>query len=308
MDLFAGIGGLRLGFQFAFPEAKCVFSSEWDKNAQITYEVNFEEKPHGDITKIKAEDIPQHDVLLAGFPCQAFSVAGYRKGFEDEKGRGNLFFEIVRILEHHAPKVIFLENVKNLKTHDNGNTIKVIYRELKRLGYFVKDSVLNAMEVGNLPQNRERIFIIGFLEEKICDAFQFPKKQPLTQSIHACLVSGKVDEKYFYNKNALYSTLQESIVSRDTLYQWRRKYVRENKNNVCPTLTANMGMGGHNVPLILAKKGIRKLTPRECANFQGFPKSYILPPLADSHLYKQFGNSVAVPVIEAIAKQIKDVL
>ena len=303
IDLFAGIGGIRLGFQDFFGE--CVFSSELDKYAQTTYEANFNHKPAGDITQINEKDIPNFDILLAGFPCQPFSVAGYRKGFDDEKGRGNVFFDIVRILKHHKPKVFLLENVKNLKTHDKGNTIKVIYSELENLGYYVMDKVLNSMEFGNIPQNRERIYIVGFLDKSAFEAFTFPNKVALTKSIHDCLEVQDVDNRYYYNDKAIYSELKNDITKKDTVYQWRRKYVRENKNNVCPTLTANMGTGGHNVPLILNGKGIRKLTPRECANFQGFPSDYKLPDIADSHLYKQFGNSVSVSVVKRIAEQIR---
>ncbi|MBU1129941.1 DNA cytosine methyltransferase, partial [Patescibacteria group bacterium] len=296
IDLFAGIGGIRKGFEGI--GGKCVFSSEWDKYAQTTYQANYGEIPHGDITKIKVKEIPDFNVLLAGFPCQPFSVAGYRQGFNDENGRGNLFFDITRILKDKKPKAFLLENVKNLKTHDKGNTIKVIYHELKRLGYKVTNQVLNAMKYGNLPQNRERIYIVGFLNQEAFNNFAFPEKISLTKTIHDCLENEEVDNKYYYNDKPLYKKLKNDITKKDTVYQWRRKYVRENKNGVCPTLTANMGMGGHNVPLVLNGKGIRKLTPRECANFQGFPKNYKLPKIADSHLYKQFGNSVSIPVIE----------
>jgi DNA (cytosine-5)-methyltransferase 1 len=161
------------------------------------------------------------------------------------------------------------------------------------------------MEYGNLPQNRERIYIVGFLSEKEADKFVFPKKIKLTKTINDCLIKEKVEDKYYYNGKPLYEKLKDDVIKRDTVYQWRRKYVRENKSNVCPTLTANMGTGGHNVPIIKDDYGIRKLTPRECANLQGFPKEYILPEIADSQLYKQLGNSVSIPVIERIAKQIK---
>lgn len=303
IDLFAGIGGVKLGFENA--GFQCVFSNDFDKNAKITFDTN-SSKPmfFGDIQEISVNDIPKHDILCGGFPCQPFSVAGYRQGFEDDRGRGNLFFDIIRILKEKKPKAFLLENVKNLKTHDKGNTIKVIYQELEKLGYKVTDMVLNSMDHGNLPQNRERIYLVGFLHKKHFDKFEFPKKIPLKKTIHDCLEKKEVNDKYYYNDKPLYEKLKNDITKRDTVYQWRRKYVRENKNRVCPTLTANMGMGGHNVPLVLNGKGIRKLTPRECANFQGFPKSYKLPDIADSHLYKQFGNSVSVPVIKRIAKNM----
>jgi DNA (cytosine-5)-methyltransferase 1 len=266
IDLFAGIGGIKIAFENAGFD--CVFSNDFDKNSKITFDLNVRKISNkmilGDIQDIKTYSIPDFDILCGGFPCQPFSVAGYRQGFEDERGRGNLFFDIIRILKDKKPRAFLLENVKNLKTHDKGNTIKVIYQELEKLGYKVKDQVLNSMEYGNLPQNRERIYIVGFLEKKSFDDFKFPEKIPLTKTIHNCLENKEVDDKYYYNDKPLYEKIKNDIVKKNTVYQWRRKYVRENKNNVCPTLTANMGMGGHNVPLILNGKGIRKITPREC--------------------------------------------
>jgi DNA (cytosine-5)-methyltransferase 1 len=314
IDLFAGIGGIKIGFENA--GFQCVFSNDFDENAKITFDLNFSEifeiekqMVLGDIQKIPASKIPDFDILCGGFPCQPFSIAGRKQGFNDEKDRGNLFFDIVRILRAKKPKAFLLENVKNLKTHDEGNTMKVILEKLeKELGYFVKVKVLNTMDYGNLPQNRERIYIVGFSDKKAYDKFSFPGKIELTKTINDCLEEKEVDDKYYYNDKPLYDILKKEVKKRDTVYQWRRKYVRENKNNVCPTLTANMGMGGHNVPLVLNKKGVRKLTPRECANFQGFPKSYKLPSIADSHLYKQFGNSVSIPVIQRIAKNMKRAL
>jgi len=302
IDLFAGIGGFRIAAQNI--NGKCVFSSEIDKYAKITYEMNFGEIPFGDITKINEKDIPKHDVLCAGFPCQAFSIAGYRKGFED-KTKGTLFFDIARILAEKKPKAFLLENVKNLRSHNEGRTLNIIYETLNSIGYYVTDTILNTMEYSNIPQNRERIYIIGFKSKKALDYFSFPSKVQLDNTIYSCMENAKVDDKYYYNSKPLFENLINDVTKRETVYQWRRKYVRENKNNVCPTLTANMGTGGHNVPIILDDYGIRKLTPRECANFQGYPKKYIFPKIADSQLYKQIGNSVSVPVIERIVKQMK---
>ena len=219
-----------------------------------------------------------------------------------------MFFEIIRILKDRKPTAFLLENVKNLKSHDKGNTLKLIYKELESIGYHVNDAILNTADHGNLPQNRERIYIVGFLSKKSSENFQFPDKMALTKTIHDCLVKEAVDDKYYYKGKPLYEKISNDITSRDTVYQWRRKYVRENKSNLCPTLTANMGTGGHNVPIILDIKGIRKLTPRECANFQGFPQDYKLPNIADSQLYKQIGNSVSIPVVERIAGQIKNAI
>lgn len=304
IDLFAGIGGIRKGFENVFHnECKFVFSSEIDKNAQKTYYLNYKDIPHGDITQIDAKEIPKHDIILAGFPCQAFSVAGYRKGFED--ARGTLFFDVARIISYHKPKVVFLENVKGFVGHDNGHTFKVVEQTLKDFGYKVFAKVLNSKDYG-VAQNRERIYIVAFLDYD--GDFEFPSKQKLDKNIHSFL-EDSVDESYYYNNKPLYEKIKNDVISSDTLYQWRRQYVRENKNNLCPTLTANMGTGGHNVPILKDTKGIRKLTPRECANFQGFDKSFKFPSdLALSHCYKQVGNSVTVSVIEAIAKEIKNVL
>ena len=304
IDLFAGIGGIRTGFSNIFgSNIDFVFSSEIDKNAQKTYYLNYNEVPHGDITSIEAEDIPEHDIILAGFPCQAFSVAGYRKGFNDT--RGTLFFDVVRIAKYHKPKMIFLENVKGFVNHDKGKTFEIVKRTLEEMGYTIFNKVLNTKDF-NVPQNRERIYIVAFLDN--IKAFDFPEKIASTQTIHDYLDT-QVDEKFYYNGKPLYEKIKNDIKSRDTIYQWRRHYVRENKNNICPTLTANMGTGGHNVPIIKDNKGIRKLTPYECIKFQGFDKSFKFPKeLALSHQYKQAGNSVTVKVIEEIAKKIKDVL
>lgn len=304
IDLFAGVGGIRLGFEKAFEnKTNFVFSSEIDKHAQKTYYENFKDMPHGDITQIDEKDIPSHDIILAGFPCQAFSIAGHRKGFEDT--RGTLFFDVARIAAQHKPKVLFLENVKGFVGHDNGKTFKTVKKILEDLGYKVFSEVLNSKDYG-IPQNRERIYIVAFLDNTV--EFEFPKKIKLSKKIKDCLTSD-IDEKYYYNNKPLYERIKDDVVNESSIYQWRRQYVRENKSNVCPTLTANMGTGGHNVPIVKDKKGIRKLTPRECANFQGFPKNYkISKDIVDSHLYKQFGNSVTVSVIESIAKEIKNVL
>lgn len=308
IDLFAGIGGIKIGLKSA--GFKCVFSNDFDKYCKITYDLNrTSDEPSlhlEDIAKVSSKQLPEFDILAAGFPCQPFSIAGYRKGFKD-KGRGDLFFEIIRFLKEKRPSAFLLENVKNLKTHNNGSTLEIIHDSLEKADYFVASEVLNSMEYGNIPQNRERIYIVGFRDELQFNKFSFPTKITLTKSFKDCL-ENEIDFKYYYNNKPLYRFLEKEVTKKDTAYQWRRKYVRENKSNVCPTLTANMGTGGHNVPIILDKKGIRKLSPRECANFQGFPKDYRIPNLADSNLYKQFGNSVTIPVVSRIAKRIKKAL
>ena len=302
IDLFAGIGGIRMGFEQAFhKKIKFVFASEIDKYACETYYANYGERPYGDITKIDEKKIPKFDILLGGFPCQAFSIAGKRKGFEDT--RGTLFFEVARIVSYHKPKVVFLENVKGFQNHDKGKTFKVVKETLENLGYKVFSKVLNAKDFG-VPQNRERIYIVAFLDHAI--EFEFPMPSLATKSyILTDMLDNNVESKYYYNGKPLFEKIQNEIIEENTIYQWRRQYVRKNKNGVCPTLTANMGTGGHNVPIIRDKIGIRKLTPRECASFQGFPKDFIFPDIVDSQLYKQCGNSVVVPVINIIAKRIK---
>ncbi len=304
-DLFAGIGGVRLAFENA--GFSTVFANDFDESCGITYNLNFEEPKLlvGDVRDINSKDIPDFDVLLAGFPCQPFSIAGYRKGFDDE--RGNMFFEVIRVLEAKKPKALLLENVKNLKTHDNGRTVEIIKEKLNRLGYKIKIEVLNTMNHGNIPHNRERIFIAGFLDENSWKHFSFPNEVALEKTL-ADFIDQRAEEKYYYKGKYLYNKIKDSIKSKNTAYQWRRKYVRENKKGVCPTLTANMGTGGHNVPIVMDMKGIRKLTPRECLRLQGFPDTFNLPDITDSKLYKQAGNSVSVPVIERIAINMKNAL
>ena len=310
IDLFAGIGGIRLGFERAGFET--VYANDFDKYCKVTYDANFE-NPKLDnrgIEEVKTDELPQFDLLLGGFPCQAFSIAGYRLGFNDGKGRGNLFLEIARILSGAKPKPIgfLLENVKNLESHDNGRTLGIILETLAGLGYHYKYKVLNTKDYGNVPQNRERIYIVGFSSGELIDNFEFP--DPVSLKVKVTDVLDKqIDDKYYYNGKPLYEKLKGHVVKHVKVYQWRRRYVRENKNGVFPTLTANMGMGGHNVPIILDEHGIRKITPRECARLQGFPDSFVLPAdLPDSALYKQMGNSVSVPVIEAVARQMQRVL
>lgn len=309
IDLFAGIGGFRLACQNN--GGKCVFSSEWDKDAQKTYFHNFGEYPFGDITLSETKScIPDgFDLLCAGFPCQAFSIAGYRKGFEDT--RGTLFFDVATIIKEKRPKAFILENVKNLVTHDNGKTFEVIYSTLTDLGYKVYHQVLNSMEYADIPQNRERIIIVGFDPKQVkgYENFRFPEKRELITTIHDCIDYDVNDESLFYRQNhRYYQLLEETMVDPDTIYQWRRQYVRQNKSNVCPTLTANMGTGGHNVPLVITPNGFRKLTPKECLNFQGFPEEYDFPPIAKSKQYKQAGNSVTVPLIQSVVRNIVTLL
>ena len=286
-SFFAGVGGIDIAFEQAGFEI--VYANELDKFAVETFKANHKTFiDHRSITDVQAKDIPDFDIMLAGFPCQAFSVAGYRKGFED-KGRGDLYFELERIFLEKKPKVIFLENVKNLVSHDHGRTFEIIKKSLMDNGYHIKHQVLNASEYGNIPQNRERIYVVCFQDEQAMKKFQFPEKIELTATLQDMLEDeNTIDKKYFYTeKTPFFDKLVEEIKD------------------------ANMGTGGHNVPLlnIQGKKDtIRKLTPRECFNFQGYPRDFVLPNISNANLYKQAGNSVVVPVIRRIAEQIKKVI
>ncbi|MGL4791407.1 MAG: DNA cytosine methyltransferase [Anaerotignaceae bacterium] len=312
-SFFAGVGGIDKGFESV--GFKTIYANEMDKHASVTFINNFKDV-HIDVCDIRQldenKDIPDFDIMLGGFPCQAFSVAGYRQGFDDEKGRGNLFFDLLRIIKAKKPSVIFLENVKNLVGHDNGNTFEVINNCLEKEGYHVKAMVLNASQYGNVPQTRERIYIVCFKDKNHYQKFDFPKPLKLKTTLKDVIdFDNKQDDKFYYtNSCKFYDALVEDVKKSDTCYQWRRVYVRENKSNLCPTLTANMGTGGHNVPIIKTHKGeIRKLTPRECFKLQGFPDDFILPKeLSNMALYKQAGNSVAVTVIERIARNIKEAI
>lgn len=308
---FAGVGGIELGFEQT-SEFRTVYANEFDKNARVTYKLNHPDTylDGRDIHEVNPHELPNCDVIVGGFPCQAFSIAGYRKGFEDE--RGDLFFELLKMIQVKQPKAIFIENVKNMVSHDHGNTFKVIREALLSNGYHIKWKVLNGKDYGNIPQNRERIYIVGFKDRQQIETFEFPEAILLTTSLKDIIdFQGQKEEKYYYRegKQTFYNQLKDEIKSQETVYQWRRQYVRENKSGVIPTLTANMGTGGHNVPLILTDSGeIRKLTPKETFNAQGYPKTFKLPDIAMGQLYKQAGNSVVVPVIQRIAKRIADVL
>ena len=308
-SLYAGVGGICLGFIKSGFEI--LWANEFDKNACKTYRENFKHKLHeGDVMSLDLDKLKKVDIIAGGFPCQAFSVAGYRKGFKDP--RGNHFYRMLDFVDEMRPKVVLFENVKNLVNHDRGNTFKIIKKEILSRNYSFQAKVLNTKDYGNIPHNRERIFIVAFDYDEFpdCDErFSFPEKEILSKNISTIIHKEKVDEKYYYRKDKyMFEELNKSITKTDTVYQWRRQYVRENKSKVCPTLTANMGTGGHNVPLIKTIHGIRKLTPKECFLFQGFPKNYKFPKISNGQLYKQAGNSVSVPVLHQISKNIMTVL
>ncbi len=293
IDLFAGIGGIRTAFDRL--KANCVFSSEWDKFSQITYEANFGHKPFGDITKISAEEIPSFDILLAGFPCQPFSNAGHKKGFEDT--RGTLFFDVCRIIAFHRPQVVLLENVKGFKSHDKGKTFVTVKQTLEDLGYNVYAQILNSRDFG-VPQNRERIYIVAFKDPV---KFNFPL--PLESKANlGSIMESKIDDKY---------TISDKLWAGHK----RRKIEHQRKGNgfgysifnkdsaYTSTISARYYKDGSEILIEQKNKNPRKLTPREAARLQGFSDDFIIP-VSDVQAYKQFGNSVSVPVLEAIALEI----
>jgi DNA (cytosine-5)-methyltransferase 1 len=306
IDLFCGIGGFRLAFERAGCE--CVFSSDWNKPAQETYAANFGETPHGDIHAIAVADIPRHDILCAGFPCQPFSIAGVSKklslgkahGFDD-KEQGNLFFEIANILEYHQPEAFVLENVKNLKNHDGGRTFEIICNTLtEALGYTVYHKIIDAQSV--VPQHRERIFLVGFKDWRPFEFPEFPAEGPKLSSI----LDPNPPDKY---------TLT------DHLWNYLQAYAAKHKaagngfgfglftgNDVARTLSARYHKDGSEILISQGySKNPRRLTPRECAKLMGYPKDFKIP-VSDTQAYRQFGNSVAVPVVERIAKSVVETL
>ena len=302
IDLFCGIGGFRFAFERAGCE--CVFSSDWNKYAQVTYEANFGEKPHGDIHSVAVADIPTHNILCAGFPCQPFSIAGVSKklslgrkhGFED-KEQGNLFFSLAEIIDFHQPAAFVLENVKNLRNHDKGRTFEIIYNTLTdALGYTVYYKIIDARSV--VPQHRERIFLVGFKEHRYFEFPEYPKEGPKLSSI----LDPDPAAKY---------TLT------DHLWNYLQEYAKKHKaagngfgfglfggNDVARTLSARYHKDGSEILISQGtKKNPRRLTPRECAKLMGYPADFKIP-VSDTQAYRQFGNSVVVPVIERIAKRV----
>ena len=301
IDLFAGIGGIRIPFQEL--GGKCVFTSEWDKFAQKTYRINFGEEPQGDITKIDAKDIPDFDILLGGFPCQPFSQAGLKKGFSDT--RGTLFFEIERIIQEKRPKAFLLENVKQLRGHDKGRTLKIILEHIDALNYYVKAEVLRAGDFG-VPQNRERIYIVGISKDhyNLPDDYDFKFPTPTYEKTRlGDILEHNVDDKYTIS---------------DTLWDGHQRRKKEHlekgngfgyslfndESEYANTISARYYKDGSEILIDQGEgKNPRKLTPRECARLQGFPEKFIIT-VSDTQAYKQFGNSVAVPVVRAVAKRM----
>jgi DNA (cytosine-5)-methyltransferase 1 len=314
IDLFAGIGGFRIALE-SF-HANCVFSSEWDRHAQKVYKANFGELPEGDITQIHETEIPIHDILCGGFPCQPFSISGKRKGFDDI--RGTLFFDIARITKYHQPKILFLENVRNFATHDEGKTLEIVKLTLEKLGYTVFHKVLNASNFG-LPQNRERIYIVCFRNDLEISAFDFPKEQNIPVKLKDIILPDSKTEKYIIEREDIFLR-SEKILNSDIFGNYPLSPIRIGEINKggqgeriyhelghSITLSAYGGGIGAKTGVYLINGKIRKLSPRECARLQGYPDSFILD-ASDNQAYKQFGNSVPINVLKSILKNIQTVL
>ena len=307
-SLFSGIGGIDLGFKQAGFEI--VWANEFDKDAATTYRHNFgaDYLVEKDIRKVDVSEIPDFDVLVAGFPCQPFSIMGFRKGFNDP--RGNLFFEIARIAEAKQPKVIFLENVANLLEHDDGRSFLTVYNALAPQGYGFRYQLMDSIEYGNVPQHRTRIFIAAFKDEEACEKFSFPEKIELTVKLNDILKRDiKHDNCYYYTDNSFYyENLKRIVTDKRALYKIYDSGVSKKAHYICPTLTANMGTYPDRVPIVLDDYGIRKITPYECLALQGYPDGFKFSGISMMSAYKQCGNSVVIPVIRRIAEKIKEVL
>lgn len=311
VDLCAGTGGFSLGLSQT-DRIVPIYANDMVSESKEAYDINFKHKlVLKDLHDISVKKIPAHDILTAGWPCQPFSQAGLKKGFSDE--RSNIFWKLLKIIKYHKPKVVIFENVKNLKSHDKGNTFKIIQKSIHDIGYYMRYSIINTCKTTDIPQNRERIYIVCFKDKLIYDKFNFTnivntdKVLPISN-----MLEGSVPSKYYYSDRfKVWDIINKNVtddISTDTVYQFRRHYVRENKSNVFPTLTKNMGSGGHNVPIIKDSKGIRKITPRECFNLQGFPNTYKLPNISDSALYRLAGNAITVPVVKLIGDEIVSIL
>lgn len=303
--MFAGIGGICLGFMQA--GGQLVWANEIDSAACRTYRHNFGDSYlcEGNVKNISPHDIPDMDILTAGFPCQSFSIAGKQKGFDDP--RGNLFFEISKVVDRKRPKVIFLENVQNLIEHDNGRTFLVIYNSLAQFGYAVKYRVMEAHVYGNLPQPRNRIYIVAFLDMEACDRFSFPEPVELTVKINDVICRNERKHPiYYYGEDSwVVKNFGKRITDQRYIYKVSDRGLIRVRNQFCPTLTASMGTYPNRVPIVCDNFGIRKLTVRECLDFQGFPPSFRFPKsITLEDAYKQIGNSVCVPVIKRIAEEL----
>lgn len=307
VSLFSGIGGIDLAFEQA--GFNIIWANEIDNYTCETYRYNFFNTvlTEGDIRNIKAESIPDCDILIAGFPCQSFSVCGNRKGFGDE--RGSLFFEIMRIVDKKKPKIIFLENVSNLTEHDNGKTFNRIHNELSERDYIIRYLIADACDYG-IPQHRTRTYIVAFKDYRMCDKFNFPKEQILNKRIFNIIDrSVKEDGKFYLDENTVqYKKMKNAITDENQIYRFSDYGIQKSKDGISFTLKANMGTWYNRVPIIQDRFGIRMITPKECLALQGFPLSFRLPDIPMKSLYKQCGNTVVVPLVKQIAKQIIDVI
>lgn len=310
VDICAGTGAFSTAFENT-GKFETIYAIDNDPNCSSTFNLNHSIRLTILDVNTNIVNIPNADIITAGFPCQPFSNAGLKLGFHDE--RSNVFWSILKIIKRTQPRFIVLENVKNLKTHDNGKTFSVIINNLADLGYSIKYKILDTSKITRTPHHRERIYIVCFKNKEDSTKFEFPENLVSVPLNLSSFINLDVPDKYFYtNKVKCYDKLKESVVldimTTNTIYQYRRFYVRENKNNLCPTLTANMGSGGHNVPILKINNKIRKLTPQECFKLQGFPESFKLPNIADSLLYKQVGNAVSLSVVQLIADRLASLI
>ena len=304
--MFAGIGGIDLAFEQA--GFKVVWANEIDKHACITYRMNFGDEAlvEGDIQEINTDDIPGFDVLVAGFPCQAFSSVGLQKGFEDP--RGNLFFETARVIAAKKPKVVFFENVANLVKHDNGNTFNTIFSTMAELGYFVRYKVMNASDYG-IPQQRNRIYMVAFLYEDKCSAFTFPEERKLCHDAFYYFDKEKQPDSYYMDNHKTWNEMVAFMTDRHRIYRFTDWGLSKGRDGICPTLLAAMGSPYERIPFFWDDFSIRKITQREAARLQGFPDTFEFPlKKTPKQVYKQIGNSVCVPLVKEIAEQIKIVI
>ncbi len=313
-EFFAGVGGFSTGLESIAPQMfSTVFANDVDSKCALTFNVNRSDNLTmrvDDIHNLSPADVPPADLYVAGFPCQPFSVAGLQMGFDDP--RSSALLKLLELIEINRPSMLLFENVKNLLSHDHGRSLKGIVQMLMDRGYSVAYHVLDTAKITPFPQHRERLFIVGALDRDFIERFQFPLESDDKQerfTVRELLTREPAPTKYTYPESrSCYNVLRENIIEPYVVYQLRRVYVRKNQSGQCPTLTANMGTGGNNVPIICDDHGtIRKFTPRECFRLQGFPESFKFPPkTSDTQLYKQAGNAVSVPVIRAIGQCLLD--
>lgn len=308
-SLFSGIGGIDIAFKQA--GFKISWAIDNDENCCRTYRHNFVESQliQKDIRLINPDDLSKVDILIAGFPCQSFSIAGKQKGFSDV--RGHLFYEVEKFIKTYSPRIVFLENVPNLIEHDNGKTFNIVHNILSELDYSIRYRVLRASEYGGVPQIRDRVYIVAFRDQIDCDFFSFPEPIELNCSIEDVLQRDCRRHKiYYYAENEdLYKSSKGIVTRKDSIYRVYHDSIKLTQNKMCPTLTASMGIRPNQVPLVVDNYGLRKLTIQECLDFQGFPKEFRFPhTITLKDAYKQIGNSVCVPVVYRIAKQMKEVL